>query len=477
MALRSYEGSLAAAYRLATVAAVLGFPVLLVDGVRRGHPLTPNQMIPLPLACAALAPGLQDDERRVARYSAWIDVSEAPIVMTLEGLAERHFSLTAFDVWGDCIASLSSRCCTASVHNFAIVGRRWNGAVATRGSALRAPSDTVWLVTRISRQAGQDPAREPVPPRLSRVGTGGLEPIEAGAWEIGPSGTSTLNAIQRLSPDEYFFRLALLTRRHPPQGPCERLVRLLQRLDRAREAANSQGGSSPFSEAVAQGLSASFAMMRRTAEAQARSGYWSCAGAAADTSIERALPRAARAWRALGAPRAVDLMQFLCSKDSLGASLRGNERYLLQFPPGGLPPANAFWNLSFMPEEPADPMGPASSAISSDGRLALDASGSVQILIQRERPSSAVGTNWLRPPKGSFTLAMRLHWPTNAAVNGDWSMPAVERRPASWTRRRSPGADREGSAARTPQQAGVSEVQATACDAPCASGQGERTQS
>ena len=105
----SSTGSTSAEWNAAAVASVLGFPLMLGDAVRRGHPLAPNQFLHLPRLGGALAPGLRDDERRTTRHSAWIDVSQTPIVVTLGDLQDRHFSLMAFDAWGDCVASLSSR--------------------------------------------------------------------------------------------------------------------------------------------------------------------------------------------------------------------------------------------------------------------------------------------------------------------------------------------------------------------------------
>ena len=60
--------------------------------------------------------------------------------------------------------------------------------------------------------------------------------------------------------------------------------------------------------------------------------------------------------------------------------------------------------------------------------LSYGEDGSLTIHIQRERPESAAGqANWLPSPEGTFYLALRIYWPEQAALDGTWQPPAVER--------------------------------------------------
>jgi hypothetical protein len=36
-------------------------------------------------------------------------------------------------------------------------------------------------------------------------------------------------------------------------------------------------------------------------------------------------------------------------------------------------------------------------------------------------------SNWLPAPDGPIIVAMRLYWPKEAALNGTWKPPAVQR--------------------------------------------------
>jgi hypothetical protein len=419
------------------LAVVLGFPLLLMDAIRRRHPPAPNRLLALPALSAGLAPGLQDEDRRTARYSAWVDVCEGPVVVNLEDLKGRRFSLMAFDAWGDCIASVSSRFRPSAYHELAIVGSRWNGEAVARGTAARAPGDTAWVVARISRRAAGDLTGrldEPAAPFLTRASAKGLERLEGGAEEMTPCHQDSIGLLLDLPPEEFFFRLGVLTKRHRPRGPCGRLVRVLHRLKWTMIKASAAGWGAAFVDALRDGRAAGIDMIARASERECAvaKSHWSRAGAAEHTSRARALPRAVQAWTGLGAPRPADLVQLRCGRDSADRPLRGDERYVIRFPVGCQPPANAFWELSALAENPAEAAIPMLSAIDSDSGLTLQSDGALCVSIQRQPPIPGAAVNWLRPPEGAFSLSLRLHWPTQAMISGEWRMPGVEQVPRPW---------------------------------------------
>ena len=47
------------------------------------------------------------------------------------------------------------------------------------------------------------------------------------------------------------------------------------------------------------------------------------------------------------------------------------------------------------------------------------------ISVQHQPPDSDKMTNWLPAPHDEFSLFVRLYWPTDAALNGDWSPPPL----------------------------------------------------
>jgi hypothetical protein len=118
--------------------------------------------------------------------------------------------------------------------------------------------------------------------------------------------------------------------------------------------------------------------------------------------------------------------------DSSGQALNGeSSRYLLRFPPGQLPPAQAFWSLTLY-ELPAsllsvNPLNRylINSAMLPD--LKKDPDGGITLHIQHESPGAARESNWLPAPKGAFWIPMRLYLPEAEAMNGEWTPPSLVR--------------------------------------------------
>jgi hypothetical protein len=131
--------------------------------------------------------------------------------------------------------------------------------------------------------------------------------------------------------------------------------------------------------------------------------------------------RAALAKHALGAQLASEVMEPSCDVDADGESLHGRHDYELRFPPGELPPASVFWNMS-------NDAGRYSIASATDG-LARNPDGSLTLYIQHHRPDDQLAqANWLPSPAGSFNLAMQLYGPATSVLDGTYRLPAVAKR-------------------------------------------------
>jgi hypothetical protein len=117
--------------------------------------------------------------------------------------------------------------------------------------------------------------------------------------------------------------------------------------------------------------------------------------------------------------------------DSKGQKLSGSNRYTLHFPAGEFPPVNAFWSTT-MYELPASLLVAntldrylLNSTMMS--QFVKDADGGVTLYFQNETPGQDKEANWLPAPKGPFWVILRLYWPKEAAVTGDWTAPVLER--------------------------------------------------
>jgi hypothetical protein len=115
------------------------------------------------------------------------------------------------------------------------------------------------------------------------------------------------------------------------------------------------------------------------------------------------------------------------SVDGAGRRLTGEHAYRLHFPPGQLPPNNAFWSLTatdtvgYMVSNPT-----GRSSVDDHSGLVTNADGSVDILLQPQEPGGPA-QNWLPTPTGRFKLTLRAYLPGVAIVDGTYKVPPVVR--------------------------------------------------
>ena len=113
------------------------------------------------------------------------------------------------------------------------------------------------------------------------------------------------------------------------------------------------------------------------------------------------------------------------SVDAAGKKLSGEHVYRLHFPPGQLPPNDAFWSLTatdtvgYMVSNPT-----GRSSVDDHSGLVTNPDGSVDILLQPQAPSGPA-QNWLPTPTGRFKLMLRAYLPGEAIVDGSYEVPPV----------------------------------------------------
>lgn len=127
----------------------------------------------------------------------------------------------------------------------------------------------------------------------------------------------------------------------------------------------------------------------------------------------------------------VEAMYPLVTVDSDGKPFDGANKYTLTFEKGQFPPANAFWSVTMynLPQsllvENSINRYLINSPMLSD--LTTNADGSLTLYIQNEEPSADKKSNWLPAPEKGFWMPIRIYWPKEEALKGEWKAPAVKK--------------------------------------------------
>jgi hypothetical protein len=117
--------------------------------------------------------------------------------------------------------------------------------------------------------------------------------------------------------------------------------------------------------------------------------------------------------------------------DATGQPLNGaDNRYVLRFAAGHLPPVNAFWSLTMYSAPShllvANPLKRYLVNSPMLPELNRDADGGLTLYVQHQFPGDKE-TNWLPAPNGPFLIALRMYWPKPEALSGEWKKPPIQR--------------------------------------------------
>ena len=120
-----------------------------------------------------------------------------------------------------------------------------------------------------------------------------------------------------------------------------------------------------------------------------------------------------------------EAMYWKTQVDRAGHVLSGEHNYIVHFPPGGLPPVDAFWSLTMADAKERFVSNPINRYCVSDrSGLVRNADGSVDIYLQNSAPEGHE-SNWLPAPTGKFRLWLRAYMPSAAILNGTYTVPPV----------------------------------------------------
>jgi hypothetical protein len=146
------------------------------------------------------------------------------------------------------------------------------------------------------------------------------------------------------------------------------------------------------------------------------------------------LLRAAAALAGIYGNDEVEALYPLAFTDGRGKKLNAaSSSYTLTFAKGQVPPVNAFWSVTMYDGKSqllvANPINRylINSPMLPNLKVASD--GSLTLYIQKSSPGKDKEPNWLPAPDGTFYLAMRLYWPKQAALDGDWRPPPIKPAP------------------------------------------------
>jgi len=432
-----------AAQQAATEGYLYFYPLVAMDLTRRQftHPSRGADGAPanmfhhgrtLPRAGAA-TPWANVD---MLRSSAWLDLTDGPVVLSVPDTAGRLYTLTLLDMWTDVFATLGKRTTGTAKGNTVIVPPGWSGTLPSGMARIDAPTVHVWAKGMIETHGPADQAAVHTLQDgfvLTPLAQWNL-PAQAPRTKPDPSLDLKIpvsEQVDSMPTDAFFTYAAELLRKHPPHATDQPVLALLRRvglapgrpfdfdkLDHSAKQGMRRGvraARDRMAPAAGHSLRATDGWLQETGSIGVYGNDW----------LRRAL--AAQAQPGSGLPE--DLTVLVLATDSDGALLDGAHRYALHLETGQLPDAGAFWSLTAYDSQGMPVPNPVNRhALGSRDPLRYNADGSLDLVFSHAAPPPEDQSNWLPiPAAGPVGMLLRVYLPGPAVRDGLWTPPAVRR--------------------------------------------------
>lgn len=367
-------------------------------------------------------------------YSAvGADLRTEPLVLTVPPIEQhRYYSLQFVDGYTANFAYAGSRTTGNSGGKYLLAGPNWTDEKPAGIDQVIVSDTELAFVLYRTQLFGPDDLDN-----VKTIQAGyRVQPLSAYLNEPAPAPAPPIDFVPPLTPEQQktspqFFEMLDFVLRFAPTRPSERELR-------ARFATIGIGPDGAFDadtltpemrSAIEGGIADAWAEFDALKKDKVDTGQVSSAdffGTAADLKGNY-LYRMAGAALGIYGNTAAEAIYPVSFSDSTGAPLTGANNYTYRFPPGQLPPVNAFWSLT-MYELPksllvANPINRYLVNSPMLPGLVKDPDDGYTIFIQHHSPGAEQQANWLPAPPGPFVVVLRLYWPKPEALSGQWTAP------------------------------------------------------
>jgi hypothetical protein len=433
---------------IAEEAYVYGFPMILayrvmysnfVDKGSSNYRASFNELAHEPFATPK-DPSVASPTNDTALSILEMDLRAEPVVICVPDVEEgRYYSIQLIDMYTFVYSYIGTRTTGDDEACYMIAGPDWSGETV-REVRKTFRSETQFSYVAIHTQV----LRPDDIPNVTKVQAGyAVQTLSSFLKQPAPRGRPSVkfptfsdNALGTDFPAYLDFLLQFC-----PELPQERALRTrfarigigpdkklaFKDLDQEHKAQVFLGAAEGFKK-----------IQKRADELSKQINGWSLQSAYGDRAYYNGdyLLRAAAAVWGLYGDNAAEGLNMPATMDDKGAPLDGRQHnYTLTFPPGQLPPVNAFWSVTMydrrtqsLVENSLNRYLVSSSMLRA---MKMDADGSLTLRIQKGPVGEDKRSNWLPAPNGPFYLVMRLHWPKDKPPSilppgsGTWAPPAV----------------------------------------------------
>jgi hypothetical protein len=438
------------AIKIATEAYIYGYPLVTFDMARRqqtnvaapdAEHAPMGQMIRMRSYPAVDNHCCAAPNADTLYTEAWLDVSKEPWIFGIPDMGDRYYIMPMLSGWSEVFKVAASNTTGGKPQVYAITGPGWSGALPKGVIQVKSPTAMVWILGRIYTtgtpedykvvHALQD--KFTVVP-LSAYG----KPYTPPAGVVDPGfdmKTSVRKQVNALGIDAYFTRLAQLMKTNPPAAQDAAIVARMAQIGLV-PGQEFDPGKLGFLDEEAMKVVPKLAVLEMGLhlKKQKTTNGWLYFTKGVGNFGNDYLLRGMANLLGPGWNPPQDAVYPLSQKDANGDAYDGAKyKYVIRFPKGQLPPAEAFWSLTMYDGDFFFVRNPINRYdLAQRDTLVANPDGSIDLYLQAESPGKDKAANWLPAPKGKFELVMRIYAPRKtppSIVDGSWTPPPVKRAP------------------------------------------------
>ncbi len=366
----------------------------------------------------------------------WFDLSPEPQIIDTPDMGDNYYVLPFMDAWTNVFSTVGTRTSGNQSQTFALVGPDWKEELPSQLQRIDSPTNMVWMIARIEIENldNLDDAFS----QQDQFRLTGLEDWHHDLWRDNRIGhRNPADQKSTLAPPEWvdslnaqeFFELT----RHLmiDQYPTEQDQAALNNL---RDIGIDS--EQTFEPNFLQSYLMDFALAKtratlldRASNRQPNENNWFVIRDGIGRYGQDYNARAFVAQFGLGALPPEEASYPNTAHDSSHQPLDGQYRYRIHWDREQLPPVSAFWSLTIYDDSGYmidNSIG--RYRIGSNNQLHWNPDGSLELQLQNKTPDTQ-NSNWLPIPEGRFNMVLRLYWPDQPFLEGQWQLPVIERLP------------------------------------------------
>lgn len=425
---------------LAIDAYIYGYPLVLTDITRRTGVFNITQINHFYSQRVFASPRFKEVVRPNVDtlYSvAWLNLSLGPIILHVPNTNRRYYLLEMLDPWTNVFASVGARTTGTREQLFIIVGPGWKGILPPYVTRIYSPNNTVWIIGRTQTNGPKDyPVVHAIQDNYKLITLFKPNTPSAGSSSENPivtDQTSPKDQVASMNAATFFSTMMTAMYMNPPY-PAIQSPEMSKKLSALGLVPSKDFDFDKLDPSVKQALEYAAQNGPKAIEVASikilkdnESNNWNMLLKNIGSYGTDYMQRAVVAMSLLGANIPQDAVYAYSFVDRTGKTLDGSNNYIIHFNRGQLPPVNAFWSITlyntegFLSENSINRY-----AISPHlEKLNYNPDGSLDIFVQYNSPGKDIESNWLPAPKGLFNLMLRMYWPQNSVLNGQWQPPVI----------------------------------------------------